>query len=160
MPNHDQSLRQHLLELLQGGHAHATFDAVIANLPANLRGKKPAGYPHSLWMLLEHLRLAQWDILEFSRNPKYSAPKWPDDYWPKSAAPPSAAAWNASVKKFRADLTTTQNLVKNPRTDLFAKIPWGDGQTILREVLLLADHNSHHLAQMIDIRRLLGAWNK
>ncbi|MGA7380242.1 MAG: DinB family protein [Terriglobales bacterium] len=158
MPNHDQSLRQHLLELLQGGHAHATFDAVIANIPANLRGKKPAGYPHSLWMLLEHLRLAQWDILEFSRNPKYSAPKWPDDYWPKSAAPPSPAAWNASVKKFRADLTTTQNLVKNPRTDLFAKIPWGDGQTILREVLLLADHNSHHLAQMIDIRRLLGDW--
>jgi DinB superfamily len=158
MPNHDPSLRQHLLELLQGGHAHATFDAVIANIPANLRGKKPAGYPHSLWMLLEHLRLAQWDILEFSRNPKYSAPKWPDDYWPESAAPPSAAAWNASVKKFRADLTTTQNLVKNPRTDLFAKIPWGDGQTILREVLLLADHNSHHLAQMIDIRRLLGDW--
>jgi DinB superfamily len=158
MPNHDQSLRQHLLELLQGGHAHATFDAVIANIPANLLGKKPAGYPHSLWMLLEHLRLAQWDILEFSRNPKYSAPKWPDDYWPKSAAQPSPAAWNASVKKFRADLTTTQNLVKNPRTDLFAKIPWGDGQTILREVLLLADHNSHHLAQMIDIRRLLGDW--
>jgi len=160
MPNHDQSLRQHLLELLQGGHAHATFDAVIANLPANLRAKKPAGYPHSLWMLLEHLRLAQWDILEFSRNPKYAAPKWPDDYWPKTAAPPTPSAWNASVKQFRADLKTMQNLVKNPRTDLFAKIPWGDGQTILREVLLIADHNSHHLAQMIDIRRLLGAWNK
>jgi hypothetical protein len=160
MPNHDKSLRDHLIELLKGGHAHATFDAVIANIPAKLRGKKPANYPHSLWMLLEHLRLAQFDILEFSRNPNYAAPKWPDDYWPKSAAPTTPAAWNASVKNFRADLKAAQALVKNPRTDLFAKIPWGDGQTILREVLLLADHNSHHLAQMIDIRRLLQDWRK
>jgi hypothetical protein len=159
MPNHEQSLRKHLLELLQGGHAHATFDAIIANIPANLRGKKPANYPHSLWMLLEHLRLAQWDILDFSRNPNYVARKWPDDYWPKSAAPAIPAGWNASIKKFRADLRAVQALVKNPRTDLFAKIPWGDGQTILREVLLLADHNSHHLGQMLDIRRLLGAWS-
>lgn len=111
-------------------------------------------------MLLEHLCLAQWDILEFSRNAKYKAPKWPDDYWPKSAAPPSAAAWNTSVKKFRTDLKAAQKLVKNPRTDLFAKIPWGDGQIILREILLLADHNSHHLGQMLDVRRLLGAWPK
>jgi DinB superfamily len=160
MPNHDKSLREHLVELLKGGHAHATFDAIVANIPIELRGKKPNGYPHSLWMLLEHLRIAQSDILEFSRNPKYAAPKWPDDYWPKSAAPPSATAWNASIKKFRADLKAIQNLVKNPKTDLFAKIPWGDTQTILREVLLLADHNSHHLAQMIDIRRLLGNWQK
>jgi hypothetical protein len=158
MPDRDRSLRQHLLELLNGGHAHATFDAVMANLPANLRGKKPANFPHSLWMLLEHLRLAQSDILEFSRNPRYKAPKWPDDYWPKSPAPPSGAAWNASIKKFRTDLKAMQALVKNPKTDLFAKIPWGDGQTILREALLLAAHNSHHLGQIIDIRRLLGAW--
>jgi hypothetical protein len=160
MPNPDKSLRDHLIELLNGGHAHATFDAIIANIPSNLRGKKPANYPHSLWMLLEHLRLAQSDILEFSRNPKYRAPKWPDDYWPKTAAPPTPAAWNASIKKFRADLKATQALVKNPKTDLFAKIPWGDGHTILREVLLLADHNSHHLAQIIDLRRLLSNWPK
>jgi hypothetical protein len=160
MPNPDKSLRDHLIELLNGGHAHATFDAIIANIPANLRGKRPANYPHSLWMLLEHLRLAQSDILEFSRNPKYRAPKWPDDYWPKTAAPPTPAAWNASIKKFRADLKAMQALVKNPKTDLFAKIPWGDGHTILREVLLLADHNSHHLAQIIDLRRLLSNWPK
>jgi hypothetical protein len=158
MPDHDKSLRQHLIELLNGGSAHATFDAVVADIPAKLRGEKPSGYPHSIWMLLEHLRLAQRDILDFSCNSKYKAPRWPDDYWPKGAAPPTAAAWNSSVKKFRADLKAMQNMVKNPKTDLFAKIPWGEGQTILREVLLLGDHNSHHLAQMIDIRRLLGDW--
>jgi len=158
MPNQDKSIRAHLIELLEGGQAHATFNDIIANIPTKLRGKKPTNYPHSPWMLLEHLRLAQSDILEFSRNPKYAAPKWPDDYWPKSAAPPSDAAWSASIKKFRADLRAMQGLVKNPKTDLFAKIPWGDGQTILRETLLLADHNSHHLGQMLDVRRLLGAW--
>ena len=158
MSDHDKSLSKELVSLLQGGHAHATFDRVIANVPAKLRGKKPNGYPHSLWMLLEHLRLAQWDILEFSRNAKHASPAWPEGYWPKAAAPPTPSAWNASIKKFRADLKAMQSLVKNPKTDLFAKIPWGDGQTILREALLLADHNSHHLGQMIDIRRLLGAW--
>jgi DinB superfamily len=123
MPDRDKSLRQHLVELLQGGHAHATFDAIVANIPAKLRGKKPAGYPHSPWMLLEHLRMAQWDILEFSRNPNYKAPKWPDDYWPKTAAPPSDAAWNASIRKFRADLKAVQALVKSPKTDLSPKFP-------------------------------------
>src|ERR1700675_2516488 len=131
----DKVLREHVIELLNGWGAHSGFDDVVKNMPEKLRAVKPDGLPHSLWMLLEHLRLAQWDILEFSRNPKYTAPKWPDDYWPKSAAPPSAAAWNASIKKFRADLKAIQSLVKNPRTDLFAKIPWGDGQTILREAL-------------------------
>jgi uncharacterized damage-inducible protein DinB len=158
MPNHDKSLRQHLLELLKGGGAHATFDAVIANIPAKLRDKKPSGFPHSLWMLLEHMRIAQTDILDFSRNANHVSPAWPEGYWPKTAAPPTPAAWNASVKKFRADLKAMQKLVKNPKTDLFAKIPWGEGQTILREVLLIADHNSHHLGQMLDLRRLLGAW--
>jgi hypothetical protein len=109
-------------------------------------------------MLLEHLRLAQWDILEFSRNPKHASPKWPEGYWPKTEAPPTAAAWNASIKKFRKDLKAMQDLVKNPKTDLFARIPWGDGQTILREALLLADHNAYHLGQMLDVRRVLGAW--
>jgi hypothetical protein len=158
MPDHDKSLRQHLVSLLQGGSAYATFDVIVASIPAKLGGKKPTAYPHSLWMLLEHLRIAQRDILEFSRNPKYTAPKWPDDYWPKSAAPPAPSAWNASVKKFRTDLKAMQALVKNPKTDLFAKIPWGSGQTVLREALLLADHNAYHLGQMLDVRRLLGAW--
>ena len=152
------SLRQHLIELLAGGHAHAKFDDVIKNLPPTLRGTKPQNFPHSPWMLLEHLRIAQWDILEFSRNEKHESPKWPEGYWPKTEAPPTAAAWTESVNQFQSDLKSMQELVKNPKTDLFAKIPWGDGQTILREALLVADHNSYHLGQLLDVRRLLGAW--
>jgi hypothetical protein len=154
----DDALRHHLVELLKGGHAHATFDDVIKDLPPNLQGAKPANFPHSPWMLLEHLRIAQWDILEFSRNKNHESPKWPEGYWPESAAPPSDAAWKKSVGQFKADLKAMQDLVANPKTDVFAKIPWGDGQTILREALLVADHNSHHLGQLIDVRRLLGAW--
>ena len=154
----DKALREHVLYLLDGGGAHAKFDEVVADIPPKLLGQKPAGLPHSLWMLLEHLRLAQRDILEFSRNPKHASPKWPEGYWPAAEASPSAAAWSASVEKFRQDLKAMQDLVKDPKTDLFAKIPWGDGQTVLREVLLLADHNAYHLGQMLDVRRLLGAW--
>jgi len=153
----DKALREHVLYLLQGGGAHAKFDEVI-RIPPRVRGQKPAGLPHSLWMLLEHLQIAQWDILEFSRNPKHVSPEWPGGYWPSTEAPPTAAAWNESVKKFRKDLKAMQDLVKNPKTDLFARIPWGDGQTILREALLVADHNAYHLGQMLDARRLLGAW--
>jgi len=153
-----KELREHLAELLTGGSAHASFDDAVKDMPENLRGVKPEGLPHSAWMLLEHLRLAQWDILEFSRNSKYKAPKWPDDYWPKVAAPPSASAWKESITQFRKDLKTMQDLVANPKTDLYARIPWGDGQTILREALLVADHNAYHIAQLIDVRRLLGAW--
>jgi len=154
----DKALREHVVYLLQGGGAHAKFDDVIKDVPAELRGKKTEGLPHSLWMLLEHLRIAQWDILEFSRNAKHVSPEWPKGYWPKAEAPPSGAAWDESIKKFRADLKDMEELVNNPKADLFAKIPWGDGQTILREALLLADHNAYHLAQMVDVRRLLGAW--
>jgi DinB superfamily len=155
-PNH--SLRQHLIDLLSGGNAHAKFDDVIKNLPPKLRGAKPENFPHSPWMLLEHLRIAQEDILDFSRNPKYKAPKWPDDYWAKNPAPPSAAAWTKSVQQFRADAKAMQKLVADHKTDLFAPIPWGDGQTILREALLVADHNAYHLGQLLDVRRLLGGW--
>jgi len=158
--DNDKVLREHVLYLLEGGGAHAKFDEVVAGIPPKLFGQKPAGLPHSLWMLLEHLRIAQWDILEFSRNPKYTSRKWPEEYWPKTDAPPSPAAWNASVKKFHQDLKAMQKLVKEPETDLFARIPWGDGQTILREALLLADHNAYHLGQMLDVRRLLGAWRE
>jgi hypothetical protein len=154
----DTDLRKHLLELLDGGHAHAGFDDVIADFPATLRSEVPKGLPHSAWMLLEHMRMAQWDILDFSRNSKYKAMKWPQDYWPKTPAPPGATAWEKSVKSFRDDLGAMKKLVNDPQTDLFAKIPWGEGQTILREALLIADHNSHHLGQLIDVRRLLGIW--
>jgi hypothetical protein len=156
--DHEQSLRQHLLELLAGGSAHAKFEDVVKGLPANLRGVHPAKFSHTPWMLLEHLRLAQRDILEFSRNAKHVSPDWPSGYWPKTEAPPSGAAWNKSIQQFRSDLRTLQKLVANPKTDLFARIPWGDGQTILREALLVADHNAYHLAQFVDVRRMLGSW--
>jgi len=156
--NSDKALRDHVLFLLGGGGAHVTFDDAIKGIPPKLRGKKPNGLPHSCWSLLEHLRLAQRDILEFSRNKKHVSPDWPSGYWPSSDASPSNAAWNASIQNFRKDLKTMQALVANPKTDLFARIPWGDGQTILREALLLADHNSYHLGQLLDVRRLLGAW--
>jgi hypothetical protein len=156
--DNDQALRKHLLELLDGAHAHASFDKVIGNFPAKLRGEIPKGLPHSAWMLLEHIRVAQWDILDFSRNPKYKEMTWPDDYWPKSPAPPSEAAWDKSVKSFHDDLAAMKKLVEDPKTNLLAKIHWGDGQTLLREAMLVADHNSHHLGQLIDVRRLLGAW--
>lgn len=156
--NTDQSLRNHLIELLDGGHAHAAFDQVVAEFPAKLRGEIPERLPHSAWMLVEHMRLAQWDILEFSVNPKYKSLQWPADYWPKSPAPASAAAWDKSLQSFRDDLEAMKKLVKDSKTDLFANIAWGDGQTILREAMLVADHNSHHLGQLIDVRRLLGIW--
>lgn len=154
----DKELRQHIVFLLKGGGAHAKFDEVIAGLPARLRGQRPKGFPHTPWMLLEHMRIAQWDILEFSRNRKHISPSWPDGYWPKGDAPSGAAAWSGSVREFKRDLKAMAALVSNPRTDLFAHIPWGDGQTILREALLVADHNAYHLAQFVDMRRLLGAW--
>jgi hypothetical protein len=156
--DHEQSLRKHLLEQLAGGNAHAKFEDVVKGLPKKLQGVKPAKFPHTAWMVLEHLRLAQWDILEFSRNPKHASPKWPEGYWPKTEAPPNAAAWNKSVQQFRRDRKAMQALVANRKTDLFARIPWGEGQTILRETLLLADHNAYHLGQLLDVRRLLGAW--
>jgi len=158
--HHEKSLRQHLLYLLEGGGAHAKFDDVIKGLPPKLRGVKPTKFPHSPWMLLEHMRLAQWDILEFSRNAKHVSPAWPSGYWPKTEGPPNAASWNKSVQQFRRDLKAMQNLVANQKTDLFTRIPWGDGQTILREALLVADHNAYHLGQIMDVRRWLGAWKR
>jgi hypothetical protein len=155
----DQILRDHLLYLLRGGGAHLDFEAAIADLPAGLRGGKPAGLPHTPWRLLEHMRIAQWDILEFSRNSKHVSPKFPDGYWPQGDAPPDGDAWERSVAGFRADLRAMQELVANPATDLFAPIPHGQGQTILREALLVADHNAYHLGQLVTIRRLLGAWS-
>ena len=156
--NHEASLRKHLVDLLAGGNAHAKFEDAVKGLPPKLRGAKPAKFPHSPWMLLEHLRLGQWDILEFSRDPKHVSPNWPSGYWPKTGTPPNAAAWNKSVAQFRRDLKALQKLVANPKTDLFARIPWGNGQTILREVLLVADHNAYHIAQLVDVRRMLGSW--
>ena len=156
--NKDQALREHVLYLLQGGGAHLDFEAAVADLPAELRGVGAAGAPHTPWRLVEHMRIAQWDILEFSRNPKHVSPSFPDGYWPKGDAPPNEAAWDRSLAAFRSDLKAMQELVANPSTDLFAPIPHGEGQTILREALLVADHNAYHLGQLVMLRRALGAW--
>jgi Mn-containing catalase len=158
--NPDKALRQHLLYLLREGGAHAMFDDAIKNFPEKLRGQKVPNFPHTAWMLLEHMRIAQHDILEFSRNPKHKSPEWPDGYWPKTDAPPTPAAWTKSIAAFRKDLKALETLVTNPKTDLYAPLPWGDGQTVLREALLVADHNAYHVAQIVTLRRLLGAWKE
>jgi hypothetical protein len=158
--NPDQVLHQHLVYLLKDGGAHAKFEDVIKNFPADLRGKKVENFPHTAWMLLEHMRIAQRDILEFSRNRAHSSPKWPEGYWPKTEAPPSAAAWTKSIQSFRKDLKEMEELVSNPKTDLYASIPWGDGQTVLREAMLAADHNAYHLGQLVTLSRLLGSWEE
>ena len=154
-----KALRRHVLELLAGGHAHADLKTALAGLPPRLRGKKPKGAEHTAWQLLEHIRIGQWDILEFSRNPKHVSPKWPGGYWPKTEGPPSAAAWNSSILKVRADQKAMEKLVASKKTDLFAPIPHGTGQTVLREALLAADHNAYHIGQLVLLRRLLGVWN-
>jgi hypothetical protein len=154
----DQALRQHLLYLLRGGGAHLDFDAAVADLPVELRGARAAGAPHTAWRLVEHMRIAQWDILEFSRNPKHVSPSFPDGYWPEGDAPATETAWDRSLAGFRSDLKDMQDLVANPSTDLFGRIPHGEGQTILREALLVADHNAYHLGHLVMLRRVLGAW--
>ena len=151
-------LRDHLVKVLRGGSAHVDFDSATKGLPAALRGKRPKGAPHSPWEIIEHVRIANWDILDFSLNKDYVALKWPDDYWPPTPKPPTASAWSKSVRAFRADLEAMCTLVNNPKVDLLARIPHGDGQTILREALLVADHNAYHLGELVLVRRLLGAW--
>lgn len=153
-------VREQVIKLLQGGQAHVTFDDVIKDFPARLRGIKPDGAPHTPWQLLEHMRIAQWDILEFSRNAKHVSPAWPQGYWPKTEKPANDAVWKKSIASIKKDLLSIQKLVENPKTDLYAKIPHGTGQNILREALLVADHNAYHIGQLLLLRRLLGAWKE
>jgi uncharacterized damage-inducible protein DinB len=155
----DSSLRQHLVELLKGGSAHADFNSAIADWPEELRGKHAAKFPHTAWQLLEHMRIAQADILDFSRNDAYKELTFPDDYWPRHDKPGSSDAWDQSVSALRRDLKAMQDLVSDSKNDLYARLPWGSGQTILREALLVADHNAYHLGQIVALRRALGAWN-
>jgi hypothetical protein len=156
----ERLLREHLLELLSGGHAHLDFEKAIAGLPVALRGARPPGLPHTPWRLVEHMRIAQWDILRFSVDPAHVSPEFPDGYWPAGDAPPDANAWDRSVAAFRADLQAMKDLVSKPDTELFKPIQHGQGQTILREALLVADHNAYHLGQLVTVRRLLGAWDE
>lgn len=154
----DQDLRDHLLWLLQGGHAHIDLAGALAELPDSLRGEKAREVPHSPWRLLEHMRIAQRDILEFSRNPEHVSPAFPEGYWPEGDAPPDEDAWPASIAAFEQDADDFANLIADPQNDLFEPFAWGNGETLLREALLLADHNAYHIGQLIVVRRALGAW--
>jgi hypothetical protein len=156
--NKEAALREHLVKLLTEAQAHATFDEAVNGLDSVLYGKVPEGAEHSPWQLIEHLRIAQWDILEFSRNEAHDSPKWPEGYWAQEKAPADAKAWDKSVRAFKHDLKEMVELIRDEKTDLFAKIPHGDGQTVLREALLIADHNAYHIGQLVLVRRLLGAW--
>lgn len=158
--NPDQALREQLVWLLDGGNAHVKFDDVIAEFPPKLRGQKPGGLPFSAWGLVEHMRLAQWDMLEFSRDAKHESPEWPRGYWPRLDAPPNEAAWEKSIKSFRSDLRQMQKMVSDPKSDLYTPFPWGDGQNLLREAMQIADHNAYHVGELVVVRRLLGVWKE
>jgi hypothetical protein len=158
MPDQEHSaLRKHLDNLLRMEGAHLSFTEALADFPAALRGAKPAGAPHSAWQLLEHMRLAQEDILEFSRSTDYREKRFPDDYWPTTDEPPNPDSWDKSVKQFQKDLKAMQKLIADTRRDPFAEIPHGQGQTLLREALLVADHNAYHLGQFVFLRKMLEA---
>lgn len=154
-------VRAHVLELLQGGHGHVTFENAVAHMPAAQRGLAPAGVPYSPWQLVEHIRITQHDILRFSTNVegRYQSPDWPSGYWPTTSAPSSAGAWHSSVKAVSDDRAAMERLVSDSSNDLLEPFPWGSGQTLLREALLLADHTAYHVGQLVIVRRILGAWS-
>lgn len=149
------TLRTQLVEAMRGHHSHIDFDSAVKDFPVEARGAKPAGAPHTAWQLLEHMRMAQHDILEFSRNPKHKSPKWPEGYWPATEAPPDAKAWDRSVKAFQKDAREFKELAENGNQDLFKAFEHGDGQTLLREALLVATHNSYHLGQLVFLKKML-----
>ncbi len=157
----DKMLRENVLVLLRGGRAHVSFEQAVDDMPEALRGQKPQGAPYTPWQQLEHLRITQWDILEYVRSPKHVSPKWPEGYWPQDASP-ARGAWTKSVKAFQADRQTFVDLAANPSTDLLGRVPPGDpeGVTLLHELLLVADHNAYHLGQLVLLRRLLGSWRE
>jgi len=154
----DRALRDQLVRLLKSGEAHAPFETAVKDLSFEAQGRVPEGAEHSAWQLLEHLRIAQRDILEFSKDARHESPKWPDGYWPKKPEPPDAKAWAKAAAAYEKDRDAFCAMISDERKDLFAKLPHGDGQTLLREALVLADHNSYHIAQIVLLRRLLGDW--
>jgi DinB superfamily len=157
--SHDEILRQQLAKVIDWNEAHADFHAAVDDFPAKLRGRVPDGFPYSAWQVLEHIRLALWDILEFSRDARHKSPKWPEGYWPKTAEPPSTDAWDKSVKAVEDHVDAMRKLATDPSRDLFAPLPHGAGQTLLREALLVGNHNAYHLGQLVLLRRALGAWH-
>jgi hypothetical protein len=154
----DAALRKQLIKLLHQSEAHAGFDKAVKDVPADKMGIRPEGLPHSVWDLLEHIRLTQRDILEFSESAKYRPRNWPDDYWPKYPKPANVAEWKKSVHAILADRDAFIQLLEDPKRDLYEPFPWGDGQTLLREALLIADHNAYHVGEIVVVRQLLAIW--
>ena len=148
-----------LKEMLKGGHAHVTFEHAVDKLPAKLRGVVPEGLPYSIWQLVEHIRITQWDILEFSRDPSHKSPAWPDEYWPKETAPADEASWKHALSDIASNTKAFIHLLESPDADLYTPFSHGDGQNLLREAILIVDHTSYHTGEIILLRRLLGAWN-
>jgi len=158
--HHHQALCEHVIYLLEGGGAHLDFETAVFDLPAESRGRKPDILPHTAWELVEHMRLCQWDILEYCCDPKHVSPEFPEGYWPSESAPANDAAWESSLESFRRDLASMRDLVNAPHVDLLAPIPHGEkGHTILREALLIVDHNAYHLGQLVIVRKALGVWD-
>lgn len=157
-PVHSSPTVQQITELLKGGHAHVPFTAAVENLSVKLVGVKPPKLPYSIWQLVEHIRIAQDDIVRFSQSADYTSPKWPDDYWPRDTAPAHASDWEKSLAAIARDLETFLGLISDPGADLFKPFPYGQGQNLFREALLIADHTSYHTGEILVIRRLLDSW--
>ena len=157
MANEHTILIEELIKLLKGGGAHATLDHALKGLPKELRGVKPDNMPYSIWQLLEHIRIAQWDMLQFCVDDNHKSPKWPDEYWPKESSPKDDDTWDRSLEQINNDLDEFIGILKTE--DIYKKLPHGSGQTILREALQIADHNAYHIAEIIALRRMLKAWN-
>ena len=155
MNDNESTLREQLVTAMSGRESHIDFESAVKDFPPDLRGVKPAGAPHTAWQLLEHMRIAQHDILEFSRNPNHKSPPWPEGYWPSTDAPPDTKAWDATVKAFKHDARELDQFVQDKRHDLFTGFTHGDGQTLLREALLVATHNSYHLGQLVFLKKIL-----
>ena len=158
MDDAERALRDQLARLLRGGMAHMTFDEAVADFPLDRINERPPNVPYTPWHILEHLRITQWDILDFMRNPDYKELSWPAQYWPAPDAVTDADGWARTIAEFNADFAAICAIAADPQTDLYARIPWGDGQIILREILLVADHNAHHIGEFAILRQVMGTW--
>lgn len=153
-----QPLRSHLKDLLTWSSAHADLERAVKSVPPEYRGLRVENVPYTLWELLEHIRLAQWDILEFCRNSDYVSPNWPDDFWPAGPEPPTREDWQKSIDAIKRDRQELIEIIEDPGVDLFSAIPHGEGQTLVREAVLTADHAAYHVGQIVLLRRMLGIW--
>lgn len=158
--NSDQELREQLIQLLRSRNAHMPLESAVADFPMEAINKRPPNVPYTPWHLLEHIRITQWDILEFIRNPKHISPAWPEGYWPDQDANADPSDWNKTLQSYRADLDALEEMVRDPETDLFTPIPHGDGQNILREILTVSDHSAYHTGEFAILRQVMGTWPK